>query len=727
MKRNLILLLFTVGCFISNVSAQDLRQIDSLKNELKKHKQDEVAANILSKLTTSYWGINLDTAMHYAKRCLELSERLGYQKGIGNACSNIGWIMHQKGDYLQAIVFHTKALAIYEALGDNTSIANTYNMMGAVYKRQGNYPKALSYYLSALKISEGLGNRKTIGNVRNNIGLIYSAMENYPEALKNFSICLEIMKEVKNKNGVGACYNNMGIVYDKLGNYTEALKYYLLSLSIVQETGEKKTMAAAYQNIGIIYQKKGNFPEALKYHFLALKLDEEIGNQSKMAVSYLNIGKTYALEKKYETAAEYLYKALALSKQLANLEQIQSSYRELAAMDSAKGNYKRSIEHYMLYITYRDSLNNIETARKTLALQMNYDFEKKEDSLKAARDKREASLKYEKKLSEEKFLRSQQELFLKQKDLALSNKEKDLQHLAFLKEKAEKQEKEKQLTLSEKENLLKASELTVLGQERKLQLAQLFAQEQEIKTKNAQRNLFIGGTFLMLLLASSIFVGLRKTSKEKKRSETLLLNILPSEVAEELKAKGSADAQLMDEVTVLFTDFKGFTQLSEKLSPKELVSEINECFSAFDYIMQKHQVEKIKTIGDSYMAAGGLPTANTTHANDVVLAALEIQQFMQEHKATRQSKGQLFFEIRIGVHTGPVVAGIVGVKKFAYDIWGDTVNTASRMESSGEVGKVNISETTYEMVKDKFSCTHRGKIDAKGKGEMDMYFVESKA
>ncbi len=175
----------------------------------------------------------------------------------------------------------------------------------------------------------------------------------------------------------------------------------------------------------------------------------------------------------------------------------------------------------------------------------------------------------------------------------------------------------------------------------------------------------------------------------------------------------------------MFTDFKGFTQLSEKLTPKELVAEINECFSAFDHIMQKHGVEKIKTIGDAYMAAGGLPTPNKTHPIDVVKAALDIQKFMLELKEKKQAEGKLFFEIRIGVHTGPVVAGIVGVKKFAYDIWGDTVNTASRMESSGEVGKVNISGATYELVKNNYQCNHRGKITAKGKGEIDMYFVET--
>jgi class 3 adenylate cyclase len=240
------------------------------------------------------------------------------------------------------------------------------------------------------------------------------------------------------------------------------------------------------------------------------------------------------------------------------------------------------------------------------------------------------------------------------------------------------------------------------------------------------RNVFIGGFALLLIFSGVFFVQRNKIRKGKKLSDELLLNILPYSIAEELKSKGNAESKLIDEVTVLFTDFKGFTELSDQFTPQELVAEINECFSAFDQIMFRHNVEKIKTIGDAYMAAGGLPTSNTTHAEDVIKAALEIQQYMADYKKAREDAGKLFFEIRIGVHSGPVVAGIVGIKKFAYDIWGDTVNTASRMESSGEVGKVNVSESTYTLTQNTFNFTYRGKIAAKGKGEISMYFVEPK-
>jgi class 3 adenylate cyclase len=206
---------------------------------------------------------------------------------------------------------------------------------------------------------------------------------------------------------------------------------------------------------------------------------------------------------------------------------------------------------------------------------------------------------------------------------------------------------------------------------------------------------------------------------EKKKSDELLLNILPAEVAEELKEKGKSKAQAFDHVTVLFTDFVNFTQISERLTAEALVTELHECFMAFDAIMERHGMEKIKTIGDAYLAVSGMPVYNEKHARNAVLAGLEILNFIK-HRNQHENT----FKIRIGIHSGPLIAGIVGVKKFAYDIWGDTVNTASRMESSGEAGKVNISEATHKLVEKDFTFTYRGKIEAKNKGAIDMYFVD---
>lgn len=209
--------------------------------------------------------------------------------------------------------------------------------------------------------------------------------------------------------------------------------------------------------------------------------------------------------------------------------------------------------------------------------------------------------------------------------------------------------------------------------------------------------------------------------QEKQKTDDLLRNILPAETAEELKQKGHADARQYDCVTVLFSDFEHFTELSARLSPADLVQEINECFRIFDHIAEKHRIEKIKTIGDAYMAAGGLPAPNSTHAADVVSAALEMRDFIERRNAAGAGHGM---GIRIGVHTGPVVAGVVGLKKFQYDIWGDTVNTAARMENNGSAGRVNLSRSTYNLVRDLFAFEFRGEVEVKGKGIMTMYFVD---
>ncbi|MCW7502992.1 adenylate/guanylate cyclase domain-containing protein [Leptospira paudalimensis] len=211
--------------------------------------------------------------------------------------------------------------------------------------------------------------------------------------------------------------------------------------------------------------------------------------------------------------------------------------------------------------------------------------------------------------------------------------------------------------------------------------------------------------------------------EERRKNEKLLLNILPNDIAQELKEKGATEPILYENVSVMFTDFKGFTQIAEVLSPQELIRELDACFVQFDKITERYKLEKLKTIGDSYMCAGGIPKLNQTHAIDSVLAALEIQAFMNLMKQIKADQGLPFWELRLGIHSGPLVAGVIGEKKFAYDVWGDTVNTASRMESSGTPGKINVSGTTYDMIKYVFDCEFRGKVNAKNKGEVEMFYV----
>lgn len=225
--------------------------------------------------------------------------------------------------------------------------------------------------------------------------------------------------------------------------------------------------------------------------------------------------------------------------------------------------------------------------------------------------------------------------------------------------------------------------------------------------------------YQMDLAVRRAFLAVRDVAVEHERSERLLRNILPAELAQELSATGSARPARHEAVSILFTDFSGFTQAASSMPAERMVAELNEIFAAFDDITDACGVEKIKTIGDAYMAAAGLPKPCADHAQRCVRAGLGMIDYLENRNRTEAFK----WSLRVGVHSGPVVAGVVGKRKYAFDIWGDTVNVASRMESSGEVGRVNISAYTFDLVRGEFACEYRGKVGAKGKGEIDMYFV----
>jgi len=288
-------------------------------------------------------------------------------------------------------------------------------------------------------------------------------------------------------------------------------------------------------------------------------------------------------------------------------------------------------------------------------------------------------------------------------------------------------EKVEQLSTEKKLVLL---ENTLLQKESRIK--EIEVGKQELKSR-----LLIAILSVFLLLSAVLFLLYRSRNKlakeleqknsaiekEKKRSDELLLNILPHETANELKSTGKAEPKNHQSVSIMFTDFKDFTIIAEKLSPKELVSEIDYCFSAFDEIVAKHGIEKIKTIGDAYLCAYGINNADQKDHSVVIKAAQEILTLMDNYQKEREAQGKQGFSIRIGIHTGPIVAGVVGKHKFAYDIWGDAVNTAARMEQSSEAGKINVSADTYELVKNEFTFEYRGKVMAKNKGKIDMFFV----
>jgi len=267
-------------------------------------------------------------------------------------------------------------------------------------------------------------------------------------------------------------------------------------------------------------------------------------------------------------------------------------------------------------------------------------------------------------------------------------------------------------------NLL-SQETLIDRQEAELNLttSTLQLQKAELKLKSSQQRLYIilglsglliGGiatwlSFMVKRTNNKLEKKNKEIQKEQERSEELLLNILPKNIASELKENAKVQTRKFEACTVCFTDFINFSRISQLLSPEDLISALDECFKAFDEIISKHNVEKIKTIGDSYMCAAGVPITNNSHATDAVKAAVEMVTFLEEWNHTREENGQIRFDARIGIHTGPIIAGVVGIKKFAYDIWGDTVNVAARMESKSEAQRINISQSTYDLIKEEFS------------------------
>jgi adenylate cyclase len=598
---------------------------------------------------------------------LEISQQLGREFNLN-------------GNYDEAIRLFKNNIALAEKLGDISTKIAANSLMGSAFRKKGDFINAISCFDKAYQMAKNIGDKNQQGSIINKMGITYWRQGIFPKALSSFFESLKIAEELGDKRGIGNALGNIGLIYTAENKPKEALLYHTKALELFEVLQNKKEIAASYQNIGNVYNDMGNFETAIKKYTICLKIKKEIGDKEGELIALINISHTLIETKKLQLARLYNDSASFVANEIESEFHIAECLKQKGTILFYTSNYVESKKFLLEAAGKASKIDAISL------LDNCYFYLTKTDSA----------------MGNWKSAFHNHKLYTYYNSL-LHNDENNKKMT----------EQKMQYEFDKKEAILRAE------QEKK----NAISLEEQARSKQ-QKIILVLGLILAVFFGAWDYRQKQRISKQKKRSDELLLNILPEEVAEELKAKGSAEAKQIEQVTVLFTDFKGFTQLSEKLAPKELVAEINECFSAFDHIMEKYGVEKIKTIGDAYMAAGGLPTANSTHAVDVVKAALDIQRFMHDHKIKKTAANELFFEIRIGVHTGPVVAGIVGVKKFAYDIWGDTVNTASRMESSGEVGKVNISETTYHFVKNDFNCVFRGEIQAKGKGNLKMYFLE---
>lgn len=572
------------------------------------------------------------------------------------------------------IYYATLAKDLSEKLNYSNGAASAYLRLGQAYNNLGSYDQSQLFLSKALSYSPG---KRTTAIIYVNIGINHYEMSNYPEALKNYFTGLKIFEETDDRKAIGSVYNNIANIYTDMGNYDEALKNHLAAKKIREANGDKRGIAGSHLNIGVIYFYLGNYTEALKNYFEARKIYEELGDRNEVALAYSHIGVVYKNQQKYADALKNYLAALNIQEEIGDKEGIAISYYNIGTAQVEDGKSHMAREWLMKGLQLAKEIG-IKTTIQDSYLSLSH-----ADS--ALGNFRNA---YE-----------NHKMYIIYRD-SIANKENT--------EKIVQQKM--QYEFDKKETQSRAEQAVT---------------KKELQRQKLVRNSFVGG-FAIVLIFALLFLGQRnKIKKEKKRSDELLLNILPAEVANEIKLKGRSSPKTFSMVTVMFTDFKDFTRVSQNISAELLVAELDYCFSAFDKILQKYKIEKIKTVGDAYLCASGLPVSSFTHATDMVSAALEIRNFMIERKSEKELKREIPFELRIGIHTGPVVAGIVGIKKYAYDIWGDTVNLAARMEQNSEAGKINISGYTYELVKGKFKCVHRGKIQAKNKGEVDMFFVEN--
>lgn len=528
---------------------------------------------------------------------------------------------------------------------------------------------ALTYAEELIQLSKKLGNYLYLHRGYYQKGSIKRLLGNLEEALDAFIKSGDAAHRAKYGKGEGNTYAAIADIYAVSNNHKNARLYYIKAILTLRQSADSIALASAISNAGDEFLNSKIYDSALLHFKEAALIFEKVNYITGKAYSLGNMGMVYANTGQTGLAEKNINEAISI------LETAGDYYPICVYLVSMCD----------IYVQKGDEQTALNYAKKSLQLAEKYGLKEQIS---------DANLKlselYEKSGNTAESFRYYKN-YIAYRDSV--NNIKTVQKMADLRTDYEVSKKQ--------------TEVDLLNQEKKNQRIMLIS-------------VFIILGLAIVLLAT-LYWYFKTISREKKRSESLLLNILPAETAKELKQNGKVDAVKFDEVTVLFTDFVSFSKLAEHVEPVQLVKSIDYYFKGFDEITTKYGLEKIKTIGDSYMCACGLPTANPAHARNVILAAKEMIELVKH--TMHAEDGLSHFDVRIGMHTGPVVAGIVGIKKWQYDIWGDTVNIASRMESKSEPGRVNLSETTYGIIKDEFPCEYRGEIEVKNRGILKMYFL----
>lgn len=663
-----------------------IKKLQKLANE---HPADSVGAQAYIDLAKEVLYEDPATCEYYCLQSLQVAQRAKWNEGIAEALGWLAYLLEQRGKVDSALIYYQQSLALAIEIKDSVGQGAVLNNMAAIYKDKGLIEKALELYDQSLTIKSGSGDIHGVATTYNNIGLIYQNQGQIDQALYYYNMSMHLDDSIGNLEGLGTSYLNLSTVYRDQGEYELAMPYADSALALAIKTHDIYSQGYAHVAIGNLYKLMGNRDEALNHYRQSFDLRASIDDQQGMAYSLKYIGVVYESE-------DSIKMALSCFTQSLNIFTALDDSRGMALTQCLLGNlFFKSGELDSARLMGELSLLNAQLIGFPTEIR---------DAAKLLTD-------VYRTLGNYKVALEMSDLFMQMRDSVTNDETKKTALLNKF-----QSDYDKKAAVLETQNEAKVNEQRLI------------------------RNAFISGFILVLLLVVVVYSRYRLRtaanrelnqknliiSDEKERSDKLLLNILPQDVANELKETGSAKAMSHESATVMFTDFVDFTKVAEYLSPEELVHEINFCFSAFDEIIGKYRIEKVKTIGDAYMCAGGIPQGYDGHPAEVVNAAIEIRDFMQALRIKREAKGEHCFKIRIGISTGPLVAGVVGIKKFAYDIWGDTVNLAARMESNGQPGKVNVSESTYLMIKDEFACEYRGEIEAKNKGKVKMYFAEKK-